>query len=63
MADTEFADILSQAVAGNHAALEQIFELYMPLINKQSIVDGIFDDDCRQYILIQIALKISHFKM
>lgn len=38
-------------------------DLYMPLIDKSSIVDGQFDEDCKQYILLQVALQIMKFKI
>ena len=42
-------------------AVEQILILYMPLINRYSMIDGQLDEDCRQYILIRITLSISKF--
>ena len=42
---------------------EKIIDLYMPLIDKSSIVDGQFDEDCKQYILLQVALQIMKFKI
>ena len=52
---------LQGAVAGNHDDLEKILKLYMPLINKHSYIDGKFDEDLRQYIMIHIALNIGKF--
>lgn len=57
----EFRRILEDAVLGSHKALEKIFELYDPLINKYSWIDGKLDEDLKQYILIHIALNISKF--
>lgn len=59
MKPEEFRRILQAATLGSHEALEKILELYDPLINKYSWVDGKFDEDLRQYILIHIALNIS----
>lgn len=42
---------------------QDIFELYMPLINRLSRYNGQLDEDCRQYILIHIALHISEFRI
>jgi hypothetical protein len=36
-------------------------DLYAPLIDRNSIVDGQLDEDLRQYILIHIAQNISKF--
>ena len=52
---------LTAAIAGNHDALETILDLYAPLIDRNSIVDGQLDEDLRQYILIHIAQNISKF--
>lgn len=63
MTKSEFAEILTRATAGDHAALDKIFEIYMPLIDKHSVVGGRFDEDCKQYIMFQIVLQITRFKI
>lgn len=63
MTNNEFRSLLEAAVRGNSDALAAIFELYMPLINRLSRYEGQLDEDCRQYILIHIALHISEFKI
>lgn len=63
MTNSEFRHILQAAVAGEHKALENIMDMYEPLINKYSHVDGEYDEDLHQYILIRIALKISKFNL
>ena len=57
----EFEKMLQAAVSGSHEALEQLFLLYAPLIDKHSKIDGRIDEDLRQYLLIHIALNISKF--
>ena len=57
-----FADLLRDAVSGKPDAIDELLRLYMPLINRNSVVDGRFDEDCRQYILLQVAAKIRKFK-
>lgn len=61
MTSGEFRELLIRAVSGDHAAVEEILLLYMPLINRYSVIDGRLDEDCRQYILIHIALNIGKF--
>lgn len=63
MTDKNFRDLLLGAVAGNHSDLEGIMELYEPLINKYSQIDGMYDEDLHQYIMIRIALNISKFSI
>ena len=57
----EFRSILIGAVSGNHEDLEKILELYMPLIDKHSYVNGRVDEDLKQYLMIHIALQIGKF--
>ena len=59
MSREEFRLTLMEAISGIHEALEKLLELYAPLINKYSRVNGQIDEDLRQYILIHIALNIS----
>lgn len=56
-----FRIILQGAVAGNHNDFEKIIKLYAPLIEKHCYINGKFDEDLHQYILMHIALKISKF--
>lgn len=61
MKKEEFRVILEAAVGGSHEALEEIMQLYEPLIRKYSYIDGKPDEDLRQYIMIHIALNIGKF--
>lgn len=63
MKPQEFQKLLSRAISGEHQALEELFQLYMPLINRYSMINGKLDEDCQQYILIRIALSIGKFKI
>lgn len=63
MTQEEFREILTGAVAGRHEDLEQILQMYMPLIDKQSNLHGRLDEDLKQYLMIHIALNISKFSI
>ena len=41
----EFETMLQEAVSGSHEALEQLFLLYAPLIDKHSKINGQIDED------------------
>ena len=56
-----FSRILLAAVAGDHEALAELLVMYAPLIEKHCYVDGILDEDLRQYIWMHIALNINKF--
>ena len=61
MNSEDFQHVLQQAISGDHDALERVFDMYEPLINKHSYIGGRLDEDLRQYIMIHIALNISKF--
>lgn len=62
MTSKEFELTLRQAIDGDNDALMQIIEIYEPLINNSSIIDGRFDEDLKQFILLRIVRKICKFK-
>lgn len=59
----EFRSILTGAVSGNHEDLEKILELYKPLIEKNSYINGTLDEDLKQHLMIHIALQIGKFPL
>ena len=61
--DYTFVQILQAAVAGSHSDLERILEEYEPLIRKYSYLNGVFDAELHQYLLIHIALNIHKFTL
>ncbi len=61
MSKEKFHNVLTGAVAGCHEDLEQILELYMPLIDRHSYMNGRLDEDLKQYLMIHIALQIGKF--
>ncbi len=63
MSKEEFRSILTDAMAGCHEELEKILELYMPLIEKNSYLNGNLDEDLKQYLMIHIALQIGKFSI
>ena len=56
-----FKQVLQGAIAGSHTDLELILELYDPMIRKHSLVNGTFDKELYQYLLIHIARNIHKF--
>ena len=57
-----FSELLKLAVNEDPAAVNEILRLYMPLIHRNSIIDGVFDEDCRQFILLHAAMQIKKFR-
>ncbi len=56
-----FYELLSKAINGDSAALTEIFDIYLPLINRHSKIDGYADEDCRQYIMMRAIDEIAKF--
>lgn len=63
MTDYEFAIMLRDAIDGNEKAFEELISLYMPMINRGSMISGKVDEDLRQLILIRIAFNIRRFEL
>lgn len=61
MKASEFRALLQLAISGERTAVEALISLYMPLINRYSVIGGKFDDDCRQYILLHIVISLKKF--
>ena len=57
----EFEKILSSAIGGNKNDMEKILLLYRPLIDKMSYVEGVLDEDLRQYLMLHIISNIDKF--
>ena len=47
-----FRITLQGAVAGNHDDFEKIVDLYAPLIEHHCYINGKYDEDLHQYILM-----------
>jgi hypothetical protein len=57
-----FSEILHRAIDGDRDAINQILLMYAPLIDRNSLVDGVFDEDCRQYIMLRIVKQLPKFR-
>ena len=60
--DRDFAKILDKAVDGDITAIYEIIDIYEGLILKNSMIDGRFNQECRDYIEDGIITKIKKFK-
>jgi len=57
----KFTEVLQAAAAGESDAIEAILWLFMPLINKHSLIDNRFDEDKRQYIIMRAIPQFAKF--
>ncbi len=62
MSNEQFRELLIKAQSGDNEAMTDILEMYMPLINKHSYVNGRLDEDLRQNILLEIVKSIKNIK-
>ena len=60
MTNEQFRELLIKAQTGDNEAMTDILEMYMPLINKHSYVNGRLDEDLRQNILLEIVKSIKN---
>ena len=56
-----FNELLVQARAGDQSAVENLLIMYQPLLLKESIVDGVLDEDLYQELCITFLHCIRKF--
>ena len=57
----EFRKVLEGATTGKKPDIETIIDLYLPLINRFSVINGVIDEDLRQDLMLHVALNLSKF--
>lgn len=58
-----FKDLFLQAKAGNEAAVVTLLEMYKPLLIKEAIYAGRFDEDLNQELCITLLNCIRMFRI
>lgn len=58
-----FLHQLISAKQGDNYAVEFLLEMYRPLLVKEAIVDGIFDEDLYQELRMQFCVCIREFRI
>ena len=56
-----FEDLLCKAQQGDQAAIEKILLLYKPLIEHNSRINGVIDEDLQQFIVLRILINLKNF--
>lgn len=59
----DFKKLLLQAKAGDAKALTELLMMYRPLLLKESIVDGVFEEDLFQDLCIAFLKCVRKFKL
>lgn len=58
-----FKELLLSAKKGREAAIVSILEMYKPLLIKNSIINGRFDEDLYQELCVSLLSCIHSFQM
>lgn len=58
-----FETILQQAKEGNETAIMEIVEMYKPLLIKNAIEDGVFDEDLYQELIRVLLTCINGYRV
>lgn len=58
-----FKELLLRAKADDRQAKQELLERYRPLLVKESIVNGIFDEDLYQELSIVLLICIKKFRI
>ena len=58
-----FQELIIRAKRGENSAIEELLEMYRPLITKESIIDGIFDEDLYQELCYRFIQCIDKFEI
>ncbi len=58
-----FKDLLLQAKTGDEKAVTEFLMMYRPLLLKESIVEGVFDEDLYQELCIVFLRCIQRFRL
>jgi len=57
-----FIELLADAKTDS-ASAERLIELYRPMLTKAAIVDGVFDEDLHQELILVLLRCVKSFKI
>ncbi len=58
-----FKELLIKARNGSNDAKEELLKMYQPLLFKESIVDGVYDEDLYQELCMRFISCIDKFNI
>ncbi len=58
-----FRELLRQAKMGDQQAKEKIVSMYQPLLVKEAVVNGVFDEDIYQDLCETLLVCIQKFRI
>ena len=58
-----FQELIIRAKRGENSAIEELLEMYRPLLTKESIVEGVFAEDLYQELCYRFFQCIDKFEI
>ena len=58
-----FKELIIRAKRGENSAIEELLDMYRLLLTKESIVEGVFDEDLYQELCYRFVQCIEKFEM
>ena len=58
-----FKELLLRAQAGDQQAQEKLLSLYQPLLMKEAVINGVFDEDVYQELCITLLTCIQRIQI
>ena len=58
-----FQELIIRAKRGENSAIEELLEMYRPLLTKESIVEGVFDEDLYKELCYRFIQYIDKFEI
>lgn len=58
----EFEEILFRAKQGEQSAVEQILDMYRPMLVRNALINGRFDEDLYQELVLEALKCIRYFQ-
>ena len=58
----EFEEILFRAQQGDKKAVERILEMFHPMLIRNALIKGIFDEDLYPELVIEVVRCIPYFR-
>ena len=58
-----FKELIIRVKRGENEAQEALLEMYQPIISKESIIDGVFDEDLYQELCMRFIRCIDKFEI
>ena len=62
MSEHNFKELYESTIDGDEEAIEEIIDIFKPIIYKNSYINGELDNDCVQELNIKLYLCIKNFK-